>query len=299
MSLGMCAQLSSRRCSEKRPPQRRRPACGAPNSWPPHGGGAGRGHGKWRAGAADGGSADRGLAVLVCLQCALATTFYPWVDKAAVIDGLKPSEVELSTASFLEYVVDARALAASAGCDGSFECDDYQENGQQASSQVAEEQFYKPAAQPKKVTFPVGRIPPQAKCYIKCNYRQSYEFTIGSAVPASENESSSFGVPAHTTRAHAAHHASFLETGSSVNEPISDAVPVNNIGSPFHCQTVCDFPHPLWCNEMPRMVIGSAGFTIQEHSCCELCEAKCRGKTVVDRFRVCYLGCRSFCPFAA
>jgi hypothetical protein len=209
-------------------------------------------------------------------------------------------QFELDTASFLQYVTDTRALTA-AGCDGSFECSDYQEQGEAGGKAPVEDTYYKPAAQPKKVTFPVGRLPRQAKCFLQCAYKQTYEFNVGNLVPANaDEEATTFAAPTHATRAHAHHASSFLETEATeqARGTPADAIPVNNIGSPFHCQTSCEFPQPLFCNPVRRMVVGSAGFTPQEHPCCELCEAKCRSKTVIDRFRVCYLGCRAFCPFA-
>eukprot|EP00298_Acanthocystis_sp_HF-20_P010149 c18705_g1_i1.p1 GENE.c18705_g1_i1~~c18705_g1_i1.p1 ORF type:complete len:259 (+),score=131.04 c18705_g1_i1:73-849(+) len=240
-----------------------------------------------------------GISQFVCVNALKSTDFYHWVDGASILADFKPTPAELDTTSFLEYVVDPRTIAASMGCDGSFDCSQFQEQGQQGNSGPAPvpEEFYKPASQPPKVSFPIGRLPRQAKCYIKCDYRQNYQFVVGTMTPSSSQTESSFKPTHHmSTKAHAA-ASSFLEVEQKAAP--ADAIPINNIGSPFHCQTLCDFPEPLWCNPVRRMVVGSAGFSPQEHSCCDLCEAQCRSKTVVDRFRVCFLGCRAFCPFVS
>jgi hypothetical protein len=242
------------------------------------------------------------LLLLIAASCFVSVNtlksneFHTWIDGSSVLKDFKPTPMELETTSFLEFVVDPRTISSRTGCDGSFDCSQWQEEQQQAEPAPVPEENYKPSAQPPKVTFPIGRLPRQAKCYVKCDYTQSYEFQIGSMSPDSSSQSSTFPPQHHmSTKAHAAHASSFLEVESK--DPASDAIPINNIGSPFHCQTVCDFPQPLWCNPVRRMIVGSAGFTPQEHPCCDLCEAKCKSKTVIERFRVCYLGCRSFCPF--
>lgn len=240
------------------------------------------------------------LVACVALVGASSLPFFEWIDKASVLEELQPSLDELDTVSFLQGIVDPRAMASSMGCDGSFECSDYADATQVAPEPPAPTEFYRPAVQPRKVTFPVGVVPRAAKCFLECTYSQSYEFVVGEFVPA-DSSSSTFQPPAHATRAHAsrAHAAasSFLETESKA-EP-ADAIPVSNIGSPFHCKTKCDFPQPLFCNPTRRMIMGSAGFTPQEHPCCGTCEAQCRSKTVVERFRTCFLGCRAFCPFTS
>jgi len=228
-----------------------------------------------------------------------STDFYHWVDGPTVLADFKATPSQLDSTSFLEYVVDPRTIAATMGCDGSFDCSQFQEQGQQTTGPApVPDDYYKPAAQPPKVSFPIGRIPRQAKCYITCDYKQSYQFVVGTQSPIAGGVVSSYPPPTHhmATKAHA---SSFLETETEQQSTPPDAIPINNIGSPFHCQTICDFPEPLWCNPVRRMIVGSAGFSPQEHSCCDSCEAQCRSKTVVDRFRVCYLGCRAFCPFVA
>jgi len=256
------------------------------------------------------------------LQLTTGVPFHDWVSEFEILDGLSPSKSDLEPTSFLQYVIDpdtgidysqwsdldARSLKEQ-GCDGSFDCSLYSEDENAENYQKDAEPFYRTATAAPTVRFPAGRIPRTARCHITCDYQVGFEFQVGtySATegmslndePPSDFTSSTDGMhPDHATKAHAASHAaSFLETGSETTGDDQSVIPVNNMGAPFHCHSQCEFKAPQFCNPVRRMVIGGAGYTPVEHECCELCEKTCAAKTIVDRYRVCYMGCRSFCPF--
>merc|ERR1712070_914100 len=274
---------------------------------------------------------------LVTIACLLTATqavkmtsnvpLFDWVSTEHVLDGLSASKDELDASSFLQYVVDpdtgvdfkqwkdldVRSLKEQ-GCDGSFDCSLYSEKKTFGFEGDKEDPYYVPAKQAPEVKFPAGRIPRTARCHITCDYQAGYTFAVGEysasegerqyGAPPSDFSTAKDGMtPGRATKAHAAHSAaasSFLETESTTEaqtEDVQDTVVISNMGSPFYCKSLCDFKEPQFCNPVRRMVVGGAGYMPVEHSCCELCEKQCAAKTIVDRFRVCYLGCRAFCPF--
>jgi len=250
--------------------------------------------------------------------------FHDWVDTDSVLDGLSPAEEDLTAESFLELVagqnnmgdkddplnmfalldadpvpplVDDR-LTGKKGCDGSYNCGDFKE-GTDSDAMKGKAEYYKPQQSAPDAMFPVGRIPRQARCYLTCDYQSSYAYTApydpdaGAGASASKAKSKSALAKMATT---------FLEEGSTTTATqdsgdFSDTMTADFLGSPFHCKTHCDFQEPLMCNPVRRMLVGATGYTPQEHACCDKCDKVCKGKAVLDRYRICNAGCRSFCPF--
>merc|ERR1711918_184734 len=123
--------------------------------------------------------------------------------------------------------------------------------------------YYTPDKAAKEKLFPVGIVPRNARCWLTCDYQTSYGFP------------------------------------GATNDTMPDAIPAQQLGSPFHCQTKCDFNEPNFCNPTRRMMLGMTGMTPQENQCCSKCEHVCKNRGGLQKERLCNIGCRSFCPFGA
>lgn len=237
--------------------------------------------------------------------------FHSFVDERMILEGLSPSEDELEMESFLELVQqddddpmdmfanlgmsdgeeeDKRLLGKKA-CDPGYDCSQFQEPSVKSES-LKKADYYKPETAAPEALFPVGVVPRAARCWQTCDYQVGYTYTG----PASATTQPTTKAGRAALRAAA---TSYLETGSQTSQDNSppDTVQADQMGSPFHCKTRCEFKEPMFCNPARRMLIGATGYTPQEASCCDKCDAACKGKTVLDRYRLCYLGCRSYCPF--
>jgi len=233
--------------------------------------------------------------------------FHSWVDGAQIMRDLQPSQEELQADAFLELVAegdgddpldmfsllgtsdkeleDQRVLGHKA-CDPGYDCSKFQE-GSSAGPPVDKAQYYKPdKAAPEKL-FPVGRIPRSARCWLTCDYQTSYAFAANTSLSEDTPEQRAALRMAAT---------SYLETSETVSQA-PDLMSTEQLGSPFHCKTKCDFTEPKFCNPTRRMLVGATGMAPQENQCCEKCDSACKGKTILNRYRICYLGCRAYCPF--
>jgi hypothetical protein len=238
--------------------------------------------------------------------------FHSWVDQRMVLEGLSPTQEELGMESFLELVQaeddDPTDMFASLGmsdgeeedkrllgkkaCDPGYDCSQFQEPSVKSES-LKKADYYKPETAAPEALFPVGKIPRAARCWQTCDYQVGYTYT--SPGSASTNPTTKAGRAALRAAA-----TSYLETESQTSQDNTnpDIVQADQMGSPFHCKTRCEFKEPMYCNPARRMLIGATGFSPQEAACCDKCDAACKGKTVLDRYRLCYLGCRAYCPFA-
>jgi len=254
--------------------------------------------------------------------------FHPWVDQETVLVDLSPAEHELTSESFLELVTgtehsigdpddprnmqfalldadpvsppDDERVKGKKGCDGSYNCADFKE-ADETQAYKGNVQYYKPQQASPETLFPIGTIPRQAHCYVTCDYQSLYSFRgplnpdVGTS-GTSRNHAKTASLAKLKMQA-----TSFLEEQTEMtpedNGQLGDQMSTEFLASPFHCKTHCDFTEPRMCNPVRRMLVGSTGYTPQEHSCCGRCEAVCKGKTVLDRYRMCAEGCRSFCPF--
>lgn len=237
--------------------------------------------------------------------------FHSWVDGTQVMRDLQATQEELGAEAFLELVAsgsddpdpldmfsllgasekeleDQRVLGSKA-CDPGFDCSKYEESSR-SGPPVDKSEYYKPdKAAPEKL-FPVGVIPRSARCWLTCDYQTSYTFAVNVTEEADSEQRAALRMAA----------TSYLETSETVGQngnSVPAVVSTQQMGSPFHCKTNCDFTEPKFCNPTRRMLIGATGMAPQEHSCCEKCDSACKGKTILNRYRLCFLGCRAYCPF--